>query len=76
MPTDQFVPRASGNIASVEYDSDRQEMAVEFQDLDRYVYLSVPQGTYEQFKAVALKGESAGKFFYRNIRNVYAFILE
>lgn len=63
----------SANIAAFEYDPDRQELAVEFRDAERYTYLSVPQSIVSAWKDVVDKGGSVGSYFYRHIREIYAF---
>lgn len=66
----------SQNINSFTYDTTTQELVVEFQDLQVYRYLSVPQMVFDDIKKLIAQGGSVGSYFYRNIRNVYANIID
>lgn len=66
----------SQNINSMTYDPLTQDLSVEFQDLQVYRYLSVPQMVFDDVKRLVAQGGSVGSYFYRNIRNVYANILD
>jgi hypothetical protein len=66
----------SSNIAKVSYDSTSQDLTVEFQDLQVYRYLSVPQMVFDDMKRMIQQGGSVGSYFYRHVRSVYANIAE
>ena len=64
-----FIPRGSSNIGSVSYDPDSQKLSVTFVSGDTYDYFNVPQSIYSGFTAAG----SAGQFFYRQVRDRYAY---
>lgn len=66
----------SQNINSFSYEPATQELTVEFQDLQVYRYLSVPQMVFDDLRKLVAQGGSVGSYFYRNIRSVYANILD
>jgi hypothetical protein len=65
---DTFDP-ASTNILAVEYDTDTKEMRITFVSGDVYSYANVPQEVFAAFKTAP----SAGSFFYRLIKDRYAY---
>lgn len=64
-----FSTDRSSNIKAVTYDDDKKTLLVEFKLGGKYVYEEVPVELYESFS----KAESAGKFFFANVRNKYKF---
>jgi lysyl-tRNA synthetase class 2 len=60
---------ASSNILTVQYDTDTKEMQITFVSGDVYTYAQVPQDIYAAFS----HAPSAGSFFYRFIRDRYAY---
>lgn len=67
--TEQYIPRASSNISEVTYDRTTGDMAVRFVDGSLYAYRNVPEEAYRGMQ----NAPSAGGYFYRHIRNVYAY---
>ncbi len=61
-----FLPKSS-NISQVEYDSDEQTLDVTFQDARTYRYRNVPQTVFLGLQ----NAQSAGSYFYRQIRSSY-----
>lgn len=59
----------SSNIEAITFDPDTDTLTVEFRDGSSYDYLNVPVQVYRAFQ----RAGSAGEFFYRQIRNRYAF---
>lgn len=59
----------SSNILAVEYDTETREMRVTFQDTAIYAYSQVPEEVYDAFS----RAPSAGSYFWRMIRNRYAY---
>ena len=57
----------SSNIKSVGYDKDSQILEIEFNNGNTYQYIDVSSHVYQSF----LDAESKGKFFHKNIKNVY-----
>lgn len=68
MTIETFNP-ASTNILSVQYDTDTQEMEIAFVSGDVYTYSRVPREVYAAFSLAP----SAGRFFYRFIRDRYPY---
>lgn len=64
-----FIPRSSSNIASITYDPEVENLTVEFQSGDEYVYFNVPPNVYRNWCADG----GRGKYFWRNIRLRYAY---
>lgn len=65
---ESFTP-ASSNLAFVEYDSDDQTLTVTFHDGAAYRYERVPASVFYGLRSAA----SAGSYFYRLIKNQFAF---
>ena len=59
----------STNIYSVSYDPRREILIVRFRNNTRYRYFDVPESVFQDL----LDAESHGKFFHKNIRNVFVF---
>lgn len=55
---------SSSNIAAIGYDSDTNELVVEFNNGGVYKYLDVPFETYQEL----MDAESHGVYFNANIR--------
>ena len=64
-----FEFKNSSNIKSVSYDSDTKDMTTVFKGDSKYVYRDIPSDTYKKFT----ESNSAGKFFYSNIKNHYKY---
>ncbi len=64
-----FSTDRSSNIKAVGYDDDKKALLIEFKTGGRYVYENVPIELYEAFG----RADSAGKFFFTNIRGKYKF---
>ena len=64
-----FSTDRSSNIKAVSYDDEKKTLLVEFKMGGKYVYEEVPAELYESFE----KAESAGKFFFVNVRGKYKF---
>lgn len=60
---------SSSNIASFGYDPQSAELTIEFRDGDTYRYSNVPVTVYEGLQ----RSPSVGKFFYRHVKDVYAY---
>lgn len=65
----KMVDVVSSNIKAIGFDELKNELTVEFNSGSKYVYESVPVSIYETF----LEAESKGKYFHRNVRNVYSY---
>jgi hypothetical protein len=59
----------SSNIARVAYDNAAESLHVEFKNGSLYVYSEVPQTVFEEM----LSARSVGKYFGKNVRDVYPF---
>ena len=59
----------STNIYSVNYDPQKKVLIVRFRNNTRYRYFDVPESVFQDL----LDAESHGKFFHKNIRNVFVF---
>jgi hypothetical protein len=57
----------SSNLSRATYDPATENLEVEFQSGERYVYMNVPAGVYRQF------GLGGGKYFYAHIRSRYQY---
>jgi hypothetical protein len=64
-----FSTDKSSNIKSVGYEGDTKTLMVEFKNGSKYVYEDVPVELFEAFG----KADSAGKFFFANVRGKYKF---
>ena len=64
-----FEFKNSSNIKNVSYDSNTKDMTIVFKRDSKYVYRDIPLDLYKKFT----ESESAGKFFYANIRNHYKY---
>lgn len=60
---------ASSNVSQAEYDDESEDLTIEFQSGDRYLYRNVPKAIFRRLQ----HAPSAGQFFYRQIRNVYQY---
>ena len=69
MPVETFVPKASQNIAQVDYDAETQLLTVTFQDGRAYEYTSVPEAVFTGLK----EAPSVGSYFHRQVKGVYAY---
>lgn len=59
----------SSNLASATYDPDVENLVIEFADGSVYTYFNVPTSVYRGLQTAG----SAGQYFYRNIRQRYAY---
>jgi KTSC domain len=59
----------SSNIASVGYDKKTSTLEIEFHHGGVYQYYHVPEQTYNSF----MSANSKGRFFYSNIKDVFAY---
>ena len=59
----------SSNLASASYDPDVENLTVTFQSGDVYTYYNVPASVYRGLTLAS----SAGSYFYRSIRQRYAY---
>lgn len=57
----------SSNLQEVSYDSETQEMTVQFHTGNTYLYRNVPQLVYMSLQ----RAPSPGSYFYRNVRTSY-----
>lgn len=64
-----FEFKNSSNIKSVSYDSDTKDMTIVFKGDSKYVYRDISSDVYKKFT----ESNSAGKFFYSNIKNHYKY---
>lgn len=62
----EMTPVQSSNLAAVGYDAATQELTIEFQSGQTYIYEGVDPGTYQAL----IYAPSLGSFFYRNIRGL------
>ncbi len=62
-----FIPKSS-NISEITYDSDEQKLSVTFVSGSTWEYEGVPQATFLGLQ----NAQSAGSYFYRNVRSVYS----
>lgn len=67
MPEMHYVD--SSNVEAVGYDSDAQELHVQFLSGGYYIYHGVPQEIYDDF----LAAPSIGSFLNRVVKGVYQF---
>lgn len=63
-----FIPTSS-HLDRVDYDSETQELTITFKDGTEYLYRSVPNEVYLGLQ----HARSAGQYFDRQIKNVYAY---
>jgi len=59
----------STNLAAVGYDADSSTLEIEFRNGSVYQYFDVPSFVVDDL----ISGESAGSYFYSNVRGVYRF---
>jgi len=59
----------SSNIEAIGYDSDAQELHVQFLSGITYVYYNVPENVYEEI----MDASSKGSYFNRVIKGVYEY---
>lgn len=59
----------SSNLASASYEPDTQKLVLQFQSGDVYRYLNVPASVYTGLQ----RAGSPGSYFYRHIRDRYAY---
>ena len=65
----EMIEVTSSNIESVGYDNDEQTLFVKFKSGTTYSYSEVPVEIYDEM----LQADSKGKYFYANIKSVYAY---
>jgi hypothetical protein len=65
--TMQRQPISSSNLKTVGYDANTQTLEIEFHQGGVYQYDDVPENVYRGL----LEAESAGTYFYREIRDNY-----
>lgn len=68
--TERTLTPTSSNIAAYSYDPASSELTIEFRDGDTYRYSAVPVNVYEGMQ----RSGSVGKFFYRQVKDRYAYI--
>lgn len=68
----KMLPVKSSNISAVGYDNESSKLRVVFINGGTYSYANVPKDIYESMVA----GDSAGKYFYKNVRNNFKFTKE
>ena len=68
MAVETFVPRSS-NLESCAYNTETQELTIDFQGGNTYAYSSVPESVWHGLK----HAQSAGSYFYRQIRNIFSY---
>ncbi len=69
-------PVTSSQIASIGYDPGSQRLEVAFKKGQVYEYFMVPQEKYDALmKVAAMKGESVGTFFAKEIRWKFTFAI-
>lgn len=59
----------SSNIASFGWDPETSDLLIEFRGGDTYRYANVPVTVYEGLQ----RAPSVGKFFFRHVKDVYAY---
>ncbi len=57
----------SSDIASIGYDYENCILEIEFNSQSLYRYFNVPKSIYEEL----MHADSHGKYFHRNIRDIY-----
>ena len=65
--TTQFA--GSSNLADATYDGDAEDLTITFRSGDQYLYRNVPPHVYRRLQTAS----SAGEFFSRQIKGVYAY---
>jgi hypothetical protein len=60
---------ASSNLSSATYDPDLQNLTIEFNSGETYVYFNVPRSVYQGLQHAG----SAGSYFHRHIRGRYSY---
>ena len=63
----EMIPVASSLIKAVGYDSEKEELHVQFHKGDEYVYRGVPQAIAMSFE----RSPSVGRYFLNNIKGKY-----
>jgi len=63
----------SSNISAVGYDLTRGVLEIEFTSGSVYQYIGVSLPVYREFMRRKSSGESIGKYFHSNVRNVYPY---
>lgn len=63
----EMTPVSSSNIAGIGYRKEDSTIAVEFNNGTTYYYYDAPEHEFRSFEA----SESKGKYFAKNIKNVY-----
>lgn len=58
-------PVTSSNLASIGYDSEAEQLEIEFNSGGVYLYSYVPESVYDGL----MQAKSHGKFFHAEIRN-------
>jgi hypothetical protein len=66
----EMIPITSSLIAGVGYDPETEELHVEFQKGDTYVYRGVTQPVYDAM----MESLSVGQFFLRNVKGQYVCV--
>ena len=64
-PHDRPITVTSTSLAKVAYDSEREQLDVEFHDRSTYRYSGIPQQTYLEL----MRAPSKGAYFNLNVRN-------
>lgn len=59
----------SSNLAAGSYDPQTREMTITFNSGDTYVYTNVPPDVWAGLKS----SPSPGKYFFRQVRNLYSY---
>jgi len=67
MPELEMIPVDSSLISAAGYDGDKEELHVQFNSGDRYVYESVPPSVFEDL----MEALSPGGYFARQIKPIY-----
>jgi len=63
----------SSSIHAVGYDPTAKTLQVQFKTGSIYEYLDVPMEVYETLMSISASGESIGKYFNQNIKNLYTY---
>ncbi|MCW5959275.1 MAG: KTSC domain-containing protein [Pyrinomonadaceae bacterium] len=74
----KFIPIASSNLDAAAYDAQTGELIVKFKNGGAYRYENVSPELFDKFRATfdPESGESAGRFFSQNIRQLPAEKIE
>ena len=68
----EMIPVVSSLLKAVGYDPEAQELSVEFQKGDTYVYRGVTQPVHDAM----MEAQSVGRFFLVNVKRQYECIKE